>query len=162
MITGIHHVALHTAQFDRMKDFYERAFGFVPITEPSGWSNSPEIDRAIGVPGSAARTMMMRAGRVCMEIFEYASPPAREGHPLRPNDHGYTHFAVDVTDLTAVYDDLIAAGMRFGENQPIGEGGIRAIYGYDPDGNVIEVQQLAPDHPYHLDNIAKAGRSDAA
>ncbi|WP_310019705.1 VOC family protein [Croceicoccus sp. BE223] len=159
MITGIHHVAIHTAQFDRMREFYERAFGFVAITEPGGWSNSPEIDRAIGVSGSAARTVMMRAGRVCMEIFEYGSPPSREGAPLRPNDRGYTHFAVDVTDLDAVYDELVEAGMRFGDNQAISEGGIRAIYGYDPDGNVIEIQQLAPDHPYHLDNIRHAGQS---
>lgn len=158
MINGIHHVALHTAQFDRMKTFYETAFGFVPLTEPGGWENSPEIDRAIGVPGSKARTVMMRAGRVCMEIFEYASPPAREGRPLRPNDHGYTHFAVDVDDLDAVYDSLVAAGMRFGDNQPItgADRGIKAVYGYDPDGNVIEVQQLSRDHAYHLDNIDKA------
>ena len=156
MINGIHHVAMHTANFDRMIEFYRAALGFQPVGESFRWSDSSEIDRAIGVPASAARTVMLRAGNCYLELFEYASPPAREGAPLRPNEHGYTHFCVDVTDLDAVYDDLVAAGMTFGSNRPLAMGGIKAVYGYDPDGNVIEVQQLAADHPFALARLAEA------
>ncbi len=153
MIVGIHHVAMHTGQFDRMLEFYKGAFGFQPVGEPLAWSGSLEIDKAIGVENSTARTVMLRAGTCYLELFEYANPPARKDAPLRPNDHGYTHFCVDVTDLDSVYDDLVAAGMTFGDNRPIDQGGIKAVYGYDPDGNVIEIQQLTADHLFSLGKL---------
>lgn len=156
MIRGIHHVAMHSPNFDRMVEFYTRAFGFEPVAPPMAWADSPEIDAAIGVPGSAARTVMLRAGTCYLELFDYAAPPAREGVPLRPNDHGYTHFCVDVTDLDAVYDDLVAAGMTFGGNRPLADGGIKAVYGYDPDGNLIEIQQLTDDHAFALARLNEA------
>jgi glyoxylase I family protein len=155
MIVGIHHIAMHTGQFDQMLDFYKRAFGFKPVSQPLAWSGSPEIDQAIGVENSTARTVMLKAGTCYLELFEYANPPARKASPLRPNDHGYTHFCVDVTDLDSVYGDLVAAGMTFGGNRPIDQDGIKAVYGYDPDGNVIEIQQLAADHPFGLSQLEK-------
>ncbi len=150
MIRGIHHVAIHTADLDRLEAFYREAFGFRPVAEQFSWAGQPQFDDVIGVPGSAARTVMLRAGNCHVEIFEYASPPAKEGAPLRPHDHGYTHFCVDVTDIETEFDRLKAAGMRFA-NERFGDfGEIKAIYGYDPDGNIIEIQEVAPGHPFEL------------
>jgi len=155
MIRGIHHMALHTPNLDRMADFYARAFGFTPACKPYGWADSPFVDSIIGVPGSAARTIMLRAGNVYLELFEYSAPPPRGGAPLRPNDHGYTHFAVDTDDIEADYARLRAAGMIFTRDVPDDMGGIRAVYGKDPDGNVIELQQLTPDHEFALSRSAE-------
>lgn len=150
MIVGIHHVAMHTANMDRLVDFYERAFGFKPVTEPMSWSNEPEIDAAIGVPGSAARQVMLKAGTCFIEVFEYSSPPARDAEPLRPNDRGYTHFCVDVTDIHAEYERLKAEGMTFAKDSPLEMGDLKAVYGKDPDGNVIEIQEVTPGHSFSL------------
>jgi len=146
MIRGIHHIALHTANFDSMIEFYRRAFGFEQATKEIRWENSEFVDNIIDVKGSAARTLMLKAGNVYLEIFEYFSPPPRDAAPLRPHDHGYTHFAVDVTDIETDYKRLIEAGMTFAAKVPDDFGGIRALYGKDPDGNIIEIQQLAPGH----------------
>lgn len=153
MIVGIHHVAMHTANFDAQLDFYRRAFGFEPVGEPFSWKDDLEIDSAIGVPGSAARTVMLRAGTCYLELFEYASPPGREGPPLRPNDRGYTHFCVDVTDIEQEYERLLTCGMTFARDRPMDAGDLKAVYGYDPDGNVIEIQQVAPDHLFSLNRL---------
>lgn len=150
MIVGIHHVAIHTADLGRLVDFYYRAFGFEPVSEPFEWADNPDIDATIGVPRSAARTVMLKAGTCYLEVFEYQSPPAREAEPLRPNDHGYTHFCVDVTDIASEYERLKGEGMTFAKDSPLDMGDIKAVYGYDPDGNVIEIQELSREHGFGL------------
>ncbi len=145
-IRGIHHVAVNTANFDRLVKFYREAFGFEPALDEMGWSDSAEIDSIIGVPGSAARTTMLKAGNAYLEIFEYSSPAPRVEGPLAPNDRGYTHFAVDTDDIEADFIKLQQAGMTFVKNEYGDMGEIKAIYGKDPDGNVIELQQISPGH----------------
>lgn len=153
MIRGVHHIGVNTANFDAMIDFYRRAFGFEPVGEEFSWKDNAFIDSVIGVPGSAARTATLRAGNIYLELFEYTAPPAREGQPLRPHDRGYTHFALDVTDIEADQKRLLEAGMTFARIVPDGLGGIRAVYGKDPDGNIIEIQQLRAGHDFQLDAL---------
>jgi glyoxylase I family protein len=156
MIRGIHHVAMHTADLDRIAKFYREAFGFKPVGGVVAWSDNPEIDRTIGVPGSAARSQMLASGNCYVEIFEYASPPAVQTAPLRPSDRGYTHFALDVTEIELEMARLAGLGMRFATDLPLSGDGLRAVYGYDLDGNVIELQELAQDHPFALARLPKA------
>lgn len=156
MIRGIHHVAMHTADLARAATFYREAFGFLPMGEAFAWSDNPEIDRAIGVPGSAARSQMLASGNCFVEIFEYASPAPVQATPLSPSDRGYTHFALDVTDIEAEMARLAGLGMRFATDVPLTGDGIRAVYGYDLDGNVVELQELAKDHPFALARLPEA------
>ena len=51
--------------------------------------------------------------------------------------------AIDVTGIDEEYERLTKAGVRFNRAPPELRGGkIRAIYGKDPDGNVIEMQEV--------------------
>ena len=156
MIRGVHHVAVATGDLDRLVGFYRDLFGF-EVASQGGWdAGSPVVDSIVGLPGSAARTAVLRAGNLYIEVFEYSSPQGRPGDPDRPvSDHGYTHFCIDVTDIDAEYARLAAAGMRFhGPPAPAADmgGQIRAIYGRDPDGNVIELQEiLDPQYSRRLD-----------
>jgi predicted enzyme related to lactoylglutathione lyase len=65
--------------------------------------------------------------------------------------HGITHVCLDVTDLDAEYARLKAAGMTFHcPPQAIGMD-VRTTYGRDPDGNVIELQEvLSAESPIAL------------
>jgi catechol 2,3-dioxygenase-like lactoylglutathione lyase family enzyme len=155
LIRGIHHVALHTPNFDAMARFYREAFGFMPAVDEFHWRDSRETDAAIGVEGSAARTLMLKAENCYLEIFEYDSPPSREGGPARPNDYGYTHFCVDVTDIEEEFDRLAALGMTFPLPKPADFGPVQFIYGKDPDGNIIEIQQLDKDHGFALERLER-------
>ena len=136
-IKGIHHFAVHTAGLDRMVKFYREAFGFELSGNEYRWENNPRIDEAIDVPGSAARRVLMVAGNVYLELFEYSQPSSGNAVPLRPFDRGYTHFAVETDDVVADYERLLTAGMTF----PHTLKGTNAVYGKDPDGNIIEVMQ---------------------
>jgi catechol 2,3-dioxygenase-like lactoylglutathione lyase family enzyme len=153
MIRGIHHVALSTSNFDLMVKFYREAFGFTPATDEMGWKDNPQIDQAIGVQGSAVRTLMLKAGNCYLEIFEYFAPEGRNDPPLRPQDRGYTHFCVDTTDIAAEYKRLSALGMRFAHTEPLDFGAIKAVYGKDPEGRIIEIQQCAADFPFSIEKL---------
>ena len=156
MIRGVHHVAVATGDLDRLVGFYRDLFGF-EVASQGGWdAGSPVVDDIVGLPGSAARTAVLYAGNIYIEVFEYSSPQGRPGDPDRPvSDHGYTHFCIDGTDVDAEYARLTAAGMRFHTPPPAASdmgGKIRATYGRDPDGNVIELQEiLDPTYSKRLD-----------
>lgn len=147
MIRGIHHVALNTANLDRMLAFYRDVIGFEVVADVA-WKDDAQIDSVVGLKGSAARQIMLRAGNAYLEPFEYTAPAAREGAPLRPCDRGYTHLCLDVVDIEAEHARLSQAGVHF-QRKPGDFGEIRAVYGADPDGNIVEIQEiLNADHAF--------------
>ena len=154
MIRGIHHVAIHVRDLDRMLRFYADAFGFEIVGEEFSWRDNPTIDRILDVPGSAGRGAMLRAGTTCyLEMFQFSAPDPVSTRPLRPFDKGYTHFCVDVTDIEEEYARLQGLGMTFGHSSPVDVGHVKSIYGRDPEGNVIELQQTAPHCDFGLDRL---------
>lgn len=153
MIRGIHHVAIHTPDLDRLVAFYRDVVGFEVVEgSASQWEGKPAVDAIIGVPESAARTVMLNAGNLYLEFFQYSNPPARNSDRLRPSDHGYTHIALDVDDVFAEHARLTAAGMVFNAD-PLDAGNIKAVYGRDPDGNVVEIQQLSRDQIFSTSKL---------
>ena len=144
MIRGIHHVAVHVRDLDRMIRFYRDAFGFAMVGEEFSWTPMPMMDQILGVSGTAARGVMLRAGSCYLEMFQYSAPAPLVTQPLKPYDRGYTHFCVDVTDIEEEYRRLRELGMSFGHPEPLDAGHVKTIYGRDPEGNLIEIQQTAP------------------
>lgn len=153
MIRGIHHVAVHVRDLERMMRFYQEAFGFERVGEAFGWENNEFIDRIVDVPNSAARGAMLRCGTCYMELFEYSAPPPVSDRPLQPYDRGYTHFCVDVTEIEQEFERLRGLGMTFSQPGPIDVGHVKTIYGRDPEGNLIEIQQTAADCDFRLDKL---------
>lgn len=142
MIRGIHHVAISTGDAERMLRFYRDLLGFEVLSDTTWPRGTPVLDELVGLTDSSARSIMMRKGNACFELFQYHSPTPHPGDPRRPVcDHGITHFCIDVTDLSAEYERLRAAGMVF-HCPPIDFGPVRNTYGRDPDGNVIELQEV--------------------
>ncbi|HEX7858400.1 MAG TPA: VOC family protein [Sphingobium sp.] len=154
MIRGIHHVSVHVRDLDRMAKFYREAFGFEEVGERFSWDVGQEkLDQILDVPGTAARGVMLRAGTCYIEMFEFSAPAPESTRPLRPYDKGYTHFCVDVTDIEQEYVRLKGLGMTFGHPEPIDMGHVKTVYGRDPEGNVIEVQQCMPDNGMTLEDL---------
>jgi catechol 2,3-dioxygenase-like lactoylglutathione lyase family enzyme len=152
MIRGIHHVAVHVRDLDRMIRFYQQAFGFEQV-DAFEWAPMPFMDQILGVPGTAARGAMLRAGTCHLEMFQFSEPAPTVTQPLKPYDRGYTHFCVDVTDIEKEYTRLKGLGMTFGHPEPLDADHVKTIYGRDPEGNIIEIQQTAPHCKFRLDQL---------
>jgi catechol 2,3-dioxygenase-like lactoylglutathione lyase family enzyme len=142
MIRGIHHVAMSTPDLDRMRHFYHDLHGFEIVAESSWPAGSERIDRLSGFAGSAGHCIMMRKGNAYFELLHYTSPAPRPADPQRRGcDHGITHICLAVADIDTEYERLRAAGMRF-HCAPQDTGTTRTTVGRDPDGNIIELQQV--------------------
>jgi glyoxylase I family protein len=150
VIRGIHHISLHTHNLERLACFYGAAFGFVPVAAQMRLDREPLVDRITGIPNSVLRFQLFEAWNCFIEIIEWEAPTGRDMGPLRPNDCGYTHFCVDVTDIDAEYKRLVVVGMSFLNEEPVTVGEIKTVYGRDPDGNIIEIQQVPDGHVYSL------------
>lgn len=154
MIRGIHHVGINCRDMARMQKFYGEAFGFKPVDDGFSWEAGTEMmDHIVDVKGSASKGVMLRAGTCYLELFEYSAPPPQSPDPKRPNDRGYTHFCVDVTEMEKDIVFLQQCGMTFNERDFVDVGHVKTIYGYDPEGNVIEVQQCAPRNGFTLEEL---------
>jgi catechol 2,3-dioxygenase-like lactoylglutathione lyase family enzyme len=155
MIRGLHHVAINCRDIDKMLAFYKEAFGFEQVFQHE-WRDSPVMDQIIDVPGSASRIAMMRFSNCYIELFQYSAPDPVSTRPLRPFDKGYTHFCIEVTEIEKEYERLRGLGMTFGHPSPIEVGGAKAIYGRDPEGNIIEIQESGVPSPIDVDKLPKA------
>ena len=155
MIRGIHHVGIHTPNLDRLVAFYRDVVGFELVeSSRSEWDNEPDIDRIVGFKGSAAKVVMLRAANVYVEFFEYSRPAARHADRLAPYDYGFTHICLDVVDIDHEYERLSRNGMVFhGPPVSVGGGAFKMNYARDPDGNVIELQELASGLDTAVENL---------
>jgi glyoxylase I family protein len=152
-VNGIHHIALSVPDLTVARNFYVDLLGFEVVGEMS-WDQSDSvgkdgpasaIDQILGIKNSSAKQLMMRAGNLCLEFFEYTYPEQPPQDPDRPvNLYGYTHFALDVTGIESVYQKLRAAGVVFHAAPQPGPG-TSSTYARDPFGNVIELQELFSD-----------------
>jgi catechol 2,3-dioxygenase-like lactoylglutathione lyase family enzyme len=152
MIRGIHHTAISTGDLERALGFYRDLLGFEVVLEFAWPKGTGPADQITGLDGSAAKVAMLKTANTFIELFEYDAPSPAPGDPERPVcDHGITHIALDVRDIQAEYERLSAAGMRF-HCPPLDMGGSKATYGRDPDGNVVELLEIAgEDNPTALE-----------
>jgi catechol 2,3-dioxygenase-like lactoylglutathione lyase family enzyme len=150
MLLGLHHVAVSTPDAERMIAFYRDGLGFELVLDRPWQKGSELADTVLGLDRSSGRQVLMRAGDAYVELFEFSSPIPRPANPDRPVcDHGYTHLCIDVDDLDDTYERLRAAGIRFHSPPQDLFPGVRTCYSRDPDGNVVEIQELTPrEHPF--------------
>ena len=112
-------------------------------------------DRITGLKDAAARTLMLRAGNLYVEVFEFTSPEPAPQPPDRPVcDHGYTHlaFEVDADRMDGIYTELERAGVRW-HTEPVRDDGVVVTYGRDPFGNVIEIMAYTRPDECRLERL---------
>lgn len=154
MILGVHHIAISTPDIGRLSLFYQRCFGF-EIAYDGAWpAGVPAVDRMMELEGCAARVMMLRTGTNFLEMFEFSEPRQPLGE-CRPGaaDRGYTHICFHVQDIEGEYRRLKQLGMTFHAPPAPTVPEIKAVYGRDPDGNIIELLEIFVENfPFHFNN----------
>ena len=111
-VIGVHHIGVSVPDLGQARQFYLGILGAVEEVEPLEWADNPFIDKIVGLDGSAARQFFCRLGNVQIEVFEYASPKQAPLDKERGvNEYGYTHLALQVEDIAAVHERIVAAGL---------------------------------------------------
>lgn len=141
MITGIHHVGISVQQLDRAVAFYRDKLGMELVTD-FAFSGS-DYSSVMGLARAAGRMGVMRKGSLMLELFEFAQPnPRRKDNHHSVADCGITHFGFEVKNIEALYERLVAEGVRFHCPVTTFPSGMKAAYGRDMDGNVFEMLEM--------------------
>lgn len=144
MIQAVHHVAISTPDIDRLKAFYCTGFGFREVSRAEWPKGTDQINRVMGLSDSAATTVMLKLGDVCLELFQFSEPEQALAAGQRPvHRYGITHVCFRVSDIAAECRRLAELGAEF-HCPPQDFGGEKATYGRDLDGNVFELQEITP------------------
>ena len=148
-ITGILHVGLTCSDADRSLAFYRDLFGLEllsdRVVESGGF-----VERVTGVPGAHVRLVHLQGYGVNVELLQYLAP--RGERRARDFQHaGSAHLCFTTDDLEALHAQLRETGtvLRSGPTRVVGgpnDGGL-GLYLEDPDGNGVEVVELARPWP---------------
>lgn len=125
-ITGIHHVAIITANYSVSKAFYVDILGASIIAET--WRaerDSYKLD-------------LMLPGGVQIELFSFPSPPSRVS---RPEACGLRHLAFSCEDIAATRDYLESKGVPCEEIRVDELTQRRFTFFSDPDGTPLELYE---------------------
>ena len=152
MILGMHHAAIATQNPGTLIQFYCNAFGFEKVFE-SQWTDKPQNDAMFNLQKSAARVTVLRLGALHLEIFAFSKPPTGPNDFDRPvSEAGFTHIGFEVTEIDAEFARLEEAGVTW-HAPPTAGPGVRAAYGRDPEGNVLEILEVLGEHPLKRKSI---------
>lgn len=149
MINGTHHISLSTADLDRFLGFYCDLLG-LPLVSKSLVEPGmlPGFEKIVGAPGARVWVAQLSAGNIRLEVFCYQHPTPGHGEIRAPWDVGIRHIAFDVTGIDDEYRRLRAAGVEFlSEPQSLEGVGLRSVYLRDPDGNIVEFQEVFSGSP---------------
>lgn len=125
-ITGINHIGLRVKDLASAKSFYEK-LGFIFIAGPLG----PEPVAIMEHPSGVNINFILNASssnpeNILMDILEK--------HP------GYTHVALEVSDVKSVQRQLVSKGIEITEG-PISFPDGTSIFIRDQDKNVVEFHE---------------------
>jgi catechol 2,3-dioxygenase-like lactoylglutathione lyase family enzyme len=148
---GLHHVGITVADLDEAIDFYHGVLGLEFVNEPSPVFDSPRLGPAVGVPGAALRQVSLALGDAILELLEYLEPASPVEAPLPQNALGAQHIAFLVEDIEATKATLETKGVEFYSDVNVVDEGVLAgwrwVYFGDPDGNALELVEVAYTRP---------------
>jgi lactoylglutathione lyase len=131
----VDHVGLSVGDLDAARDFYSRAFGFTPQLE---FELSPHPIRGL---------MLRHDSGMRLELFERAGSAGgiQGATPIEAlATRGYGHFAFAVPNIDPVFARALEAGASpVVEPSPSPEPGVRFAFLADPEGNLVELVELA-------------------
>jgi glyoxylase I family protein len=142
MIRGIHHTSIASRDLERLLQFYCGLLGLEKMVEYSWPRGTLAMDNIVGLKQTSGRVVFLKTTNTFLEMFQYESPTpgARDSVP-RPCDPAITHICFDVVDVMGEYERLSAAGVPF-HSPPQTHAGVCTVYARDPDGNIVEFQEI--------------------
>jgi catechol 2,3-dioxygenase-like lactoylglutathione lyase family enzyme len=145
MINGVHHISLATADMARCLHFYRDLMGLTLIGEGHSEPGNTSFETVVGLQGARIHGAGVPPGNLPTQVFQYKHPLPLERPAPRPCDVGIRHICFDVTDIQAEHARLSSAGVEFiSEPQVMGHHRVKAVYARDPDGNIVELQEIFP------------------
>ncbi len=144
-IMGINHIGLSVKDLDAMLEFYRTASSFELVSREKV-SGSKAADTLYGREGIEYEVAVLKAPNMLLELTQFKHNAEAEVSVMPPQGPGMTHTCFQSPISDSGWDKFIAVGIEplSRGGQPIDLGGYGVTYGYayDPEGNMVELEQL--------------------
>lgn len=144
-IMGINHIGLSVKDLDTMLAFYQEATDFTLIRRET-IKGSKVADKLYGMANVELEVAVLKAPNMQLELTEFKSNQNAELSKMRFQGPGMTHTCYQSPKDDPAYDKFKKAGVdmlsRGDGPVDIGGYGVTYAYGYDPEGNMMELEQL--------------------
>ena len=142
MIKDMHHTGFVVRELETAVAFYQDIIGLEVTSRYERIGTG--IDLVVGYEGAHLQVALMSAGGVhVLELIQYLNPPSGERPTTERSVIGGTHLAFLVDDIASMFQAAVENGAtrlnRPAEVAP----GRTACYMQDPDGNWIELLEIA-------------------
>ena len=144
-IIGFNHIGISVNDLDIMVAFYQNATDFEMVKREKV-SAHEAADRLYASEGVAYERVTFKAPNMLLELTEYANQENTVPQKMLPQGPGMTHTCYQSPSWKSGYDkfknaeiDMLSRGE---EAVDLGGYGVTYAYGYDPEGNMIEMEQM--------------------
>lgn len=144
-VIGLNHINVVVSDIEKSKEWYCDRLGFA--VDEAFEISEDDLSLGLGVPDAKLKVAFLTIpnSTTRVEMIEYASPSALPLTQGPANAVGYGHFAIEVDDVIARYEELRAKGVEFVSRPVYVTGGVRFCWMLDPDGNRVEIIQFGVD-----------------
>lgn len=144
-VLGINHIGLSVKNLDQMLDFYLAATGFELLHRRTIQDNEL-ADALYGRKGVSLEVAVIKAPNMLFELTEFAHNNKVEPVRMAAEGPGMTHTCFQSPSTQSGWDKFTKAGAsplsRGGQPVDLGGYGVTYGYAYDPEGNMMELEQL--------------------
>ncbi|MFH1650568.1 MAG: VOC family protein [Chloroflexota bacterium] len=154
------HHAVTVSDVDRAIAFYRDALGMT--AEADAHVEGENISRGIGLPGARLRIARVsfsdNQGVHRLELIQYLSPEGKKQFEEKPYDVGASHLALRRDNVPAAYEELREKDVPFFHPPARTSLETRNYIAFlrDPDGNRIELTEMATHHQHTVKDMARA------
>ena len=141
-IRSVHHAGIVVRDMNRSLPFYRDLLGLKVWADYK--DESDYVCKVTDVPGARLWIVKLQSpGGGMVELLQYLSHPQEAPPPSRSCDVGCNHIALEVEDIDALYEKLVAGGIRF-HSPPLlsSNGTAKVTYCRDPEGVIVELMQF--------------------
>lgn len=144
-IIGFNHIGISVQNLEEVLPFYVKSTGF-EIVKREKVSQSEHADLLLGVKGISYETVTLKAPNMLLELTEYSDQTDAVIRKMPPQGPGMTHTCYQSPAWNSGYDKFLKTGadLLSRGNKPVDLGGygVTYAYAYDPEGNMMELEQL--------------------
>lgn len=152
-ILGINAIIISVSNLDAALAFYQAATPF-ELIKLDQIANDTAADRLFGSEGTQFRRAVLRAPNMLIELLEFKQNKGLATSKMPIEGPGMTHTCYQTPVAKSGYDRFKSAGadiLTHGDTAiDLGGYGVTYAYAHDPDGNMLEMEQLDPPVLDHI------------
>ena len=156
-VMGINHIGISVRDLDTALPFYQKATGFELLSRQK-ISGNKDADTLFGQSDLVMEVAVLKAPNMLFELTEFKRNAEASIERMPAAGPGMTHTCFQSPEDDSGFDKFLAAGAvplsTGGRPVDLGGYGVTYAYAYDPEGNMIELEQLDGEI------LARAGYDD--